>query len=220
VFLLVLLLLLLLMSSLPLLLLVPVLHQSRTPNSTSHTHACDLVLSCRSERLTVGITSESMLTNKVLAELIPDLHTRKACVVDFLGTIAPHLSVDVRANKRRPSLAISVLEDPVGPAGTDPFCAIVATDETFPAVEMINTQRAGHGKSRMAAEAIPLVNMGDVIDAPEMWPWRFLLSNAHTNAQANEPNLKGIFKDDKVCVGGGRGDCVGFFTSNFHETYR
>lgn len=92
---------------------------------------------------------------------------------------------------------LTVLQDPVGPAGTEPFCSIVATDETFPAVQMINARREKSGLAPMAGEAIPLVNMGDVGDAPDLWPWRFV-TGMGTQGAPGEPRVRDVFKDDKV----------------------
>ena len=83
-------------------------------------------------KLTIGITSPSMLMKKSSAELISSYEDRKASVASFVGVIKPSLKCD-----------LVMLEDPFGPTVSDPDLeAIVVSSETIKGAFEINRRRA------------------------------------------------------------------------------
>lgn len=88
---------------------------------------------CKNEGiLTVGITSDELLSKKANADIILPYCERAKTVIDFLSIIKPSLSVD-----------IVKLDDPFGPTITDPSIeALVVSSETISGVNKINSLRS------------------------------------------------------------------------------
>lgn len=105
-----------------------------------HCKLLTLAALCCSERLTVGVTGDSMLSKKSNAELITSFDVRQNAVSTFIRSIKPRLQ-----------LVLPELSDPFGPAITDPEIeAIVVSSETIRGAFKINAIRAERGMRPLA----------------------------------------------------------------------
>jgi cytidyltransferase-like protein len=105
-----------------------------------HCKLLTLAALCCSERLTVGITGDSMLAKKSNAELITSYDVRKDAVDTFIRSIKPRLELN-----------LAQLADPFGPAITDPEIeAIVVSSETIRGAFKINAIRVEKGMKPLA----------------------------------------------------------------------
>lgn len=95
---------------------------------------------CCSERLTIGITGDSMLSKKSNAAMITDFNFRRNAVSSFIRSIKPALE-----------LQMVELQEPFGPAITDPdIQAIVVSSETIRGAFKINAIRVEKGMKPLA----------------------------------------------------------------------
>ena len=105
-----------------------------------HCKLLTLAALCCSESLTVGITGDSMLSNKANAALISPFTSRKDTVHHFLRSIKPTME-----------LRFAELQEPFGPAITDPeIQAIVVSSETIRGAFKINSIRVEKGMKPLA----------------------------------------------------------------------
>ncbi len=90
--------------------------------------------------LTIGVTSDAMLSKKSQADAIGKFPERHANVKNFLSMVKPSLAVN-----------IVELQDPFGPTITDPdMQAIVVSSETIAGAFKINSLRREKGMGEMA----------------------------------------------------------------------
>lgn len=95
---------------------------------------------CCSERLTIGITGDAMLSQKSNAAMITDFNFRRNTVTSFIQSIKPALE-----------LQVAELKEPFGPAITDPEIeAIVVSSETIRGAFKINAIRVEKGMNPLA----------------------------------------------------------------------
>lgn len=105
------------------------------------------VLRC-SGKLTIGVTSESMLTSKKLTDLIQPLEQRLQCVQDFL--------TDIRGQQG--DNFVTAISDPYGPAISDESIeCIVGSEESKRGCEKINEIRLQKGYKALDIYIIQLV---------------------------------------------------------------
>eukprot|EP00947_MAST-08B_sp_MAST-8B-sp1_P004487 g4487.t1 len=96
-----------------------------------------------SEELTIGITSDAMLSKKKGKELIEPIDKRKESVRDFLVTFKPSLAVN-----------LVTIDDPFGPSIVVPDLeAIVVSTETLRGGQMVNDRRIAAGLKPLAIVA-------------------------------------------------------------------
>lgn len=101
-----------------------------------------------SERVTVGVTGDSMLASKSYQDMIDTFPTRYESVRSFLSQIKPSLELN-----------IVEINDPFGPAITDPLLeAIVVSSETITGGFKINQIRQQKGMNLLK---IYVLNRGD-----------------------------------------------------------
>jgi phosphopantetheine adenylyltransferase len=105
-----------------------------------HCKLLTLAALCCSERLTVGITGDAMLSKKANAEMISNFDFRRDTVESFIRSIKPRLQLN-----------LAELSDPFGPAVTDPELeAIVVSSETIRGAFKINAIRVQRGMNPLA----------------------------------------------------------------------
>ena len=104
-----------------------------------------------SEKLTVGITDESMLKSKKLSDLIEPVQHRIKIVEQFLKEIRGSEGINF----------VTPISDPFGPAISDESLqCIVGSDETKRGCEKINEIRSEKGFSPLKIHLIKLVEDG------------------------------------------------------------
>ncbi|KAK7598241.1 hypothetical protein V9T40_006476 [Parthenolecanium corni] len=110
----------------------------------------EAVMKCK-KKLTVGVSGEELLKNKILPEFIDDQATRIEEVGLFLKDIGPDLDYD-----------IIQLTDIYGPTKTDPSCELlVISEDTRRGAEKINEYRESVGLNKLLIHSI------DLIEAPK-----------------------------------------------------
>ncbi|TDH69453.1 hypothetical protein CCR75_004397 [Bremia lactucae] len=101
---------------------------------TGHKKLLSLAVSICAHRLLVGITADSMLTNKSHAELLEPMETRARAVREYLFFLNPHIVAE-----------IVPISDPYGPAIVIPeSAAMVVSTETLAGAAKINRIRREH----------------------------------------------------------------------------
>ena len=92
------------------------------------------------KRLTIGITSDKMLSTKRFKEEIEGIDVRTAMVKEFLQLLKPELWVDIH-----------VIDDPFGPSIVqEDLNCVVASSETIKGAHAINTKREKAGLSTLS----------------------------------------------------------------------
>ncbi|CEG38591.1 bifunctional coenzyme a synthase [Plasmopara halstedii] len=104
-----------------------------------HKKLLSLAVSICANRMLVGVTAQSMLTNKSHAELLEPLEKRKSAVRDYIAFLNPRVIVD-----------IVKIEDPFGPAVVIPEpAAMVVSSETLAGAAKINSIRVDRGLPKL-----------------------------------------------------------------------
>ncbi|XP_057320755.1 bifunctional coenzyme A synthase [Microplitis mediator] len=104
------------------------------------------ILKC-SEKLTIGVTDSSMITSKILWELIEPCEKRMTALREFLKDVNPNLIYD-----------IVPISDVYGPTKDDPsFEMIVVSEETKRGAAKINELRCQKGLSSLDVEVVHLI---------------------------------------------------------------
>lgn len=103
------------------------------------------------EILTIGVTDESMLGKKTLAELIRPLHVRVEDVKGYVNNLC-------KEQGKKLTLNIQPIFDPFGPAITDDtISAIVVSQETISGGKKINEIRKSKGFTELEVFTVDLV---------------------------------------------------------------
>nr|CAB3232481.1 bifunctional coenzyme A synthase [Phallusia mammillata] len=115
------------------------------------------------KRILIGITDAGLLKRKILSELIKPWEQRKIQVEHFLRDIA-NIYVNQPSEKHPANsklLEIVQIEDPIGPAGTDPnLQCIVVSKETEKGGHVVNEERLKNGLNPLYVHVIT----GGVLD--------------------------------------------------------
>ena len=108
-----------------------------------HRKLLSLAVGICATRMIVGVTAEQMLTNKLHAELLEPLETRKRAVRAYIAFLNPTIVADV-----------VTIHDPFGPAIVIPeAAAMVASTETLAGAAKINSIRATRGLPKLCVFA-------------------------------------------------------------------
>lgn len=100
-----------------------------------HKKLLSLAVSICANRILVGVTVDSMLTNKSHAEWLEPLQVRQRAVREYLAFLNPELNADIVA-----------IQDPLGPAVVIPEpAAMVVSTETLSGAAKINHLRVERG---------------------------------------------------------------------------
>ncbi|XKL65748.1 hypothetical protein PGB90_009168 [Kerria lacca] len=106
----------------------------------------EAVMRCR-KRLTVGVTTESLLQSKILPDLIEDCDIRIKILNDFLNDIESNIEYN-----------IVPIDDMYGPTKTDPTLEmIVVSTETIKGAEKVNEYRENTGLSKLNVISIDII---------------------------------------------------------------
>lgn len=117
------------------------------------------------KRLLIGVTAKSMVGRKTLSELIKPWHVRATQLrefVDDVSGISSTLPPDIQENEvtrtersKMPKLEIVEINDPIGPAGSDPnLNCIVVSQETLKGGAMVNDARIKNGLEPVSVHVI------------------------------------------------------------------
>ncbi|MFX0101802.1 MAG: pantetheine-phosphate adenylyltransferase [Candidatus Hodarchaeota archaeon] len=99
------------------------------------------------KKVLVGLATDELLKNKKLKELIQDYETRKNNLVEFAESIG-----------RGEDLVIIPLDDPFGPAVTEPSLEMhISSEETIEVAIKMNEARVKNGLNPLILVTIPMV---------------------------------------------------------------
>ncbi|CAI5734754.1 unnamed protein product [Hyaloperonospora brassicae] len=108
-----------------------------------HKKLLSLAVGICATRMIVGVTADRMLKNKLHAELLEPLETRKSAVRAYIAFLNPTIVAEV-----------VTIHDPFGPAIVIPeAAAMVASTETLAGAAKINSIRAGRGLPKLCVFA-------------------------------------------------------------------
>ncbi|XP_017772037.1 PREDICTED: bifunctional coenzyme A synthase-like [Nicrophorus vespilloides] len=100
------------------------------------------------DKITVGVTEENMLTSKTLWELVEPIEERVEAVENFLKDICPELTINV-----------TPIADPFGPTQSDPTMnLLVVSAETLKGGNKVNEVRAEKGLDTLEVLSIDLID--------------------------------------------------------------
>ncbi|XP_065165030.1 bifunctional coenzyme A synthase [Atheta coriaria] len=100
------------------------------------------------KKMTVGVTEENMLENKILWELIDPVAVRMKAVQSFLSDISPELELN-----------IVPITDPMGPTKSDPSMGLlVVSAETLKGGDMVNEIRRQNGLPSVDILSVELID--------------------------------------------------------------
>ncbi len=103
------------------------------------------------EKVVVGLASDALLKNKKFKEKLQSFEERKEAIVAFARRVG-------RAN----DLTVIELDDPMGPAITDPGLDVhVSSEETAPVAQKFNEERRKRGLEPLIMVTIPMVLKAD-----------------------------------------------------------